>query len=269
MIISSADVRYFDDGLTAVVLALPRMLVCCFWVHVFGSSIFPKTMRIAIAFGLSSPVIVSVWNTLGTHPTMLSMGALVFKEALLGLLLGIVLCCPFWAMEAVGAVFDQQRGANMAQINTPFAAQDLSQIGAVLRLAFIAFLVSTGGLIPMYELIMFSYEAWPVVQLVPDLTDFTVQDISGKFGHFLALVVLYSAPMMMMVALIDLGFALVGIFAPSLPTYFAAMPVKSIAGMFILGLYVPLLLNHGGKYFEREVKYLESALQTVVDKQKR
>jgi type III secretion protein T len=261
--ISPADMRFIENGLLAFAIGVPRAIVCCYLVHVFGSSILPKTLRLALAMGFSIPVISGAWAALGHAGTEVPLIALIFKESLLGLLLGLSLCMPFWAVEAVGALLDNQRGANAAQQVTPFAVADLSMTGAILRMSLIAFMGLTGSLTAMYELMLESYDAWPVLTLVPDLTGFGPEEMAARFTEFTRLSVLYAAPIMAVVGLIDLGFAFIGIFSPNLPTYFAAMPVKSIVGMLILALYAGTLMTHGSDYFERTLDVEFSALRTI------
>jgi type III secretion protein T len=263
MMISFTDLRLLENYLLATALGVPRVLVVFWWVQIFGSSIFPKTLRLGIAIGFSIPIMASVAPSLGHVATEVPIVVLILKELFLGLLLGYALCAPFWAIESVGALFDQQRGANAAQMVTPFATPDLSFIGSLLRFALIAFLIATGGLTPLYELLLMSFDAWPVLSLVPDFGGFGPHEMFDRFSEVARLSLLYAAPILVVLGLIDLGFAIINVFAQQLPTYFAAMPVKSLVGIFILALYINVLLQHGSEYFSYAIGFDAAKLRAV------
>jgi succinate dehydrogenase cytochrome b556 subunit len=54
---------------------------------------------------------------------------LLGKEAIIGLVLGYVAAIPFWTMEAIGFVVDNQRGASMAATVNPMTGHDTSPLG--------------------------------------------------------------------------------------------------------------------------------------------
>jgi type III secretion protein T len=257
--LSLADVIRFQDWFFALALSMPRMIVCTYVLPPFYSNSMPRTMRILIAAGMSLPVLINVGFAMGRINDVPSLVMIVAKESVIGLFLGFALSTPYWAVDAVGALFDNQRGANAGQQMTPFAIPDLSQMGAALRMAFIVFMVSSGAINTMYELLLSSYEAWPVMVMTPDFSGIKAELMIGRFSEMAQMSVLYAAPVLVLLLLVDLAFAIVGIFAPQLPTYFAAMPVKSIVGVLILIVYSEVLMTNAGRFMDR-VMYLDVSL---------
>lgn len=251
--------------LKSAVLGVPRLFVFMAVVPLFPASVISRTLRVAIAIGLGAPVSVGVFHQLGQPPVTPDLPALVLKECVLGLLLGMALAAPFWVIEAVGALTDNQRGANAGQQVTPFAQADASLLGSALLQALIVLMSITGAYSLLYQFLLFSFEVWPVLQPMPDLAQFSLDHTMARFGEFIGRAVLFAAPMLAIVLLVDFVFSLMGVFAPQLQTYFAAFPIKSLAAILVLALYVTVLLTHGEGYFrdvlKRETQFLQGQLE--------
>lgn len=255
------------DGATsaviATVLSTPRLLAFMVIVPLFPSSVFPRMLRVGIAIGLGAPVAAGTFHQLGQTVEPVGIAALVMKEVVLGALLGTAIAAPLWCVEAVGALADNQRGANAAQQVTPFAQADASLLGAALQQALVVLLASSGAFVLIYRLLLQSFEVWPVMQLLPDLRHFGFELASLRFDDFMTRTLLYAAPVIAVVLLVDFTFALMSVFAPQLQTYFASMPVKSLAVIGVLIVYVMTLLQHG-EAFMLDVLHRESALLSGV-----
>lgn len=246
-------------AVTAVAMSMPRLFVFMAVVPLFHNAVFPRLVRIAIAVGLGAPVALGVYHQLGPQPVPLEAAALVLKECVLGLLLGLPVACPFWAISSVGSLTDNQRGANAAQMVTPFAQADSSVLGSSLSQALVVTLCASGAFGFIYQLLLESFEVWPVLQLVPDAAQFGWELSFGRFDEFVARALLYAAPVIAIILLVDFAFALMSVFAPQLQTYFAAMPIKSLVAIGMLALYLFVLIAHGEDYF-REMIRIESTL---------
>jgi type III secretion protein T len=257
--IGTFELEQIQHMLMAAVLCMPRMMVCMFLIPVFEGSTVPRTVRIALALGLTLPVIFGTTQVMAPTYAPLYIAAMVLKECFLGLVLGIALSAPFWAISGVGILLDNQRGANAGSQGTPMGKPDESMIGLALQQSLVVALATSGGLIPLYQLLLGSYDAWPILSLFPDLSGADAPTMFARFAEFTKLALLYSAPVLGSLLLIDFAFALIGLAAPNLPTYFAAMPVKSITGLFVTAIYIWVLLDLCGGYFTRSIEF-DSAL---------
>jgi type III secretion protein T len=76
--------------------------------------------------------------------------------------------------------------------------------------------------------------------------------------------VLFAAPMLAIVLLVDFVFSLMGVFAPQLQTYFAAFPIKSLAALVVLALYAGVLLDHAEGHLRDVLKRETDLLQRQV-----
>lgn len=263
VVLGSGLIEFSDAAIKAATLGLPRLFVCLSVLPLFPSRVFPRTFKIAIALGLGAPVSVGVYWQLQASQAV-ALAPLVLKECVLGLMLGLVLAAPFWAIEAVGSLTDNQRGANAGQQVTPFAQSSDSVLGAALLQALVVVLTLSGTLVTLYGLLLLSFDTWPVLQLLPDLRVLAIDEAMRRFGEFLVKALLFSAPMLAIVLLVDMVFALMGIFAPQLQTYFAAFPIKSLAALLVLALYLTRLLSHGEGYVQQVIDQESRLLERVV-----
>lgn len=252
-------VEQLPVALTALVLSVPRLFMFMFMVTLFPQVVFPRTLKIGIAVGLSAPVTFGVFHELLANPEQVNVAAIVLKECVLGLLIGMAMAGPFWAMQSAGALIDNQRGANAGAQITPFSQADASLIGSALQQALVVVLSVSGVLVLLYQLLLQSYETWPVLQIAPDLTPYGFDLATQGFDRWVSFSLLIAAPILAVILLVDFAFALITLFAPQLQTYFAAIPIKSLAAIAVLSVYVFMLLSHGDDFF-RETLHRESTV---------
>jgi type III secretion protein T len=248
--------------LIAVALSVPRVAVFLSIVTLFPSVTYPRTLRTAIAIGLSAPVGYGVFQTLLGQAQPGGVAALALKEAVLGLLLATPVAAPFWVLQSVGALIDNQRGANAAAQLTPFSQSDSSVLGSALQQTLIVVLTSTGVLAVLYQLLLQSFAVWPVLELAPDLTRFGFDLAVADFDDWILRAVLYASPVIAVILLVDFAFALITMFAPQLQAYFAAMPIKSLAAITMLVLYLALLMSHADGHFREALGRVTAALKS-------
>ena len=100
------------------VLAAARVLPIFTLAPFFGGRLVPPLIRIAVSLAFVAVLFPGIdaatpdLSALGP----VTLGALLFKEVAVGLVLGFLASIPFWAVEAAGRLADTARGANMAEV---------------------------------------------------------------------------------------------------------------------------------------------------------
>jgi len=177
----------------------------------------------------------------GVDYSAMLLVAVMLKEAILGFLLGVLLSMPFWMFEAVGALLDNQRGALAGGQLNPSLGPDATPIGHLFKELAIFLLIITLGLGAMTQVIWDSYQIWPPTAWFPVLgvNGFStfVELLGDTFTHMM----LYAAPFIAVLLLLEFGVALLGLYSPQLQVSTLAPPVKCLAGIGILILYFSLL----------------------------
>ncbi|WP_439863271.1 type III secretion system export apparatus subunit SctT [Pseudomonas antarctica] len=230
------------EFLPSLLIGMSRIYPCAFLVaafcfqHIRG---MPRHTIVMVMALIPAPGINALLA--GTDLSALMLAALVLKEAALGFLLGTLLSMPFWMFEAVGALLDNQRGALAGGQLNPSLGPDATPIGHLFKQLAIYLLMVSLGLGALTQVIWDSYQIWPPTAWFPVVgpNGFStfVALLSDTFMHMM----LYAAPFIAVLLLLEFGIALLGLYSPQLQVSTLAPPVKCLAGIGILILYFALL----------------------------
>lgn len=177
----------------------------------------------------------------GQDYSAIMLAALVLKEVALGILLGVLLAMPFWMFESVGALLDNQRGALAGGQLNPSLGPDATPIGHMFKQLAIFLLMTSLGLGTLTQVIWDSYLIWPPTLWFPLPAANGFDVFIGLLGDTFTHMMLYAAPFIAVLLLLEFGIALLGVYSQQLQVSTLAPPVKSLAGIGILLLYFALL----------------------------
>lgn len=247
--------------LLAIALTLPRTAVVLAILPGFGAGTLGVMLRAAVAFGLTLPALLPAWQFVREHHAgVMLMTLLGLKEALIGLVLGVLLSAPMWALQSVGSIVDMQRSPIQIQNGNASIDRDASALGGLMLQAMVVVMIQAGLLSALARVLLESYAAWPVGSLAPPFGAVPQQVLLARFADLMWTIVVYGAPMVLPLLLIDLGMAVIGAFAPNLQVSFASAPVKSLAGLFVLLVYWSTLAHHASGDFARAVDLIPALL---------
>lgn len=230
------------EYLPSLVIGMARIYPCAILVPAFCFQHIRGMLRHVIVMVMAlipAPAIHAALQ--GQEHSALLIAGLVLKEVALGILLGVLLSMPFWLFESVGALLDNQRGAlTGGQIN-PSLGPDATPIGHMFKQLAILLLLVTLGLGGLTQVIWDSYLIWPATAWLPlpAVGGFSV--FLGLMGDTFTHMMLYAAPFIAVLLLLEFGVALLSLYSPQLQVSSLAMPVKCLAGLAFLLLYLPLL----------------------------
>ena len=230
------------EYLPSLVIGMARIYPCgilvaafCFQ-HIRG---MPRHTLVMVMALMPAPGIHAALA--GLDYSALMLAALVLKEVALGILLGVLLAMPFWMFESVGALLDNQRGALAGGQLNPSLGPDATPIGHLFKQLAIFLLITSLGLGTLTQVIWDSYLIWPPTLWFPlpaaNGIGVFVDLLGDTFTHML----LYAAPFIAVLLLLEFGIALLGVYSQQLQVSTLAPPVKSLAGIGILLLYFALL----------------------------
>jgi type III secretion protein T len=220
-----------------------RLLPLFLLIPFMNRAMVPRlvTLSIATALGL---LVVPTLPPAGAMSFDLTFLLMLGKEAIIGLVLGYVAAIPFWTMEAIGFVVDNQRGASMAATVNPMTGHDTSPLGMMFNYAFITFFLLSGGLLILLGMIYDSYRLWPPMSFWPNWNMDAAELLLTQLNRFVMMAMLLAAPVLLAMFLAELGLALVSRFAPQLQVFFLAMPIKSALGILVLIVYAGTLFDY-------------------------
>lgn len=227
-----------ERELAIFAIGASRTLPLAWMVPVFGGPALPAAIRVGLGLVLG----LLCFPLIASNPTpgnAVGWMLLLFREVLVGTVMGFVIACVFRAVEAAGRLTDVLRGANLGETISPLSDERSSPLGSLFLLLAVVVFLEMGGVGYLATALAHSYEAMPLAgglrSLNPQNAVLLVMAASGKlFESALAL----AAPVLVTMLLTDLVLGALGRAAPSLPLFFVGMPAKALlgVGMVLVGL---------------------------------
>jgi type III secretion protein T len=257
-----SDSQPFWNELAPILASLPRIGMAVAVVPLFPANLFPNLLRGAIGVSLALPLYPHVAAHMPAPTTALLWLALIGKEALIGALLGFAMGTLVWVFESAGAVLDYQIGFINAQIFDPFGGHESGLMSPLwVRLGIILF-VMAGGLQVFAALLFESFRLWPLASFYPAVTGLP-EAAGGSVRSLMDLTVRLAAPVVLLLALIDIGFGLIGRVVPQLNVFFFTLPLKGALAVLMIALYISYLADVVGAQLSalpEGLRHLESLL---------
>ena len=231
----------------ALALCTVRWLPTIVLVPVFAGHALSGAARAVVMLALALPAAPSVAVAFERAPLPLAAWlALAIKEGVLGMLLAGLVAVPFWAMEAAGSYLDYQRGGNPQALD-PAMSVETSALGTLLKQAFIVFLMHSGALHALLQIVAMSHTVWPTLAVLPPLDAHAWAPFGALLVAAMRFALLLAAPYLLALAAIEACFALLSRVNAKFPAYVAALPFKSVALILLIALTLPRLLIAAGE----------------------
>jgi type III secretion protein T len=236
-----------QDYAIATGFALARMAGLISIMPAFTRIGLTGILRGATALALALPVVPMLVAALaGERLTITIVAALLFKEVIIGVVIGLVLGVPIWAAEAAGDVLDLQRGSNAAGLMDPLATVEEGITGTLFGLVMVALYFGSGGLRLTLRTVYDSYAIWPAAAVFPTLTPAASQFFIRLLDNIVTMGLVLVAPIMIFLLLSDLLLGLVSRAAPHLNVFALVLSVKNLVFALLLALYCAFLIKYMG-----------------------
>jgi type III secretion protein T len=251
--------------LAPLLAALPRIGAAITVAPLFPAALFPRLLRGAVAVSLALYLYPHMAAHMPAAMTPLPWLALIGKELLIGGLIGFAVGTLVWALESVGSAIDLQVGFSNAQLFNPFVGHGSGPLGQLMASLAVTLLVTTGGLQILASLLFESFRLWPMQSFYPS-TEQLASLAGGSVQSFAELVVQLAAPVVLLLALVDVGFGLLNRVVPQLNVFFFTMPIKGALAALMIAMYISYLsdvLVGRLSGLEGWLKHLEPALSNT------
>lgn len=236
------DLEPLRQFIIAMGLSVVRITACFQVVPFLSGEIMPGLVRNSVMFSLALFLLPMTYDHAPNffNDPLFALG-LIFKEVVIGILIGYGAAIVFWAAQSIGFVIDNQRGASMASVFDPMSGSETSPLGQLLEQTMVTLFMVGGGFLLLLGGLFESYLVWPIDSFTPTFQDAFPGLFLEMTDKLMRLIVVLAAPVIITVFLTEFGLGLMNRFAPQLNVFFLAMPVKSAVGLFVLILYLPFL----------------------------
>ena len=223
-----------------------------------------KAVSARIKMGLAAVVSILLFpnvapsGPVGELSTVLIMCLLV-KEAVIGATLGFLTQIIFNAVQMAGAMVDYGRGMSQATFFAPQLESNVSLLGQLqLQAALVLFLVLNGHLLFLRALAD-SYRSVPLLEF-PQFSSGTlaaIEQMAHYTGNSLVIAVQLSAPALLALFLVDIGFGMIGKVASGFNVHAESQPVKALVGLGVVLLALAYIINRIPVHFTGMLRELD------------
>jgi type III secretion protein T len=166
-------------------------------------------------------------------PDGLAYFGLLLREAGIGVLLGTLLCWPFWVLHAMGNLIDNQRGAMLSSTVDPANGVDTSELANFLQLFAAVVYLEGGGMLLMLETIEHSYRLCTPASGC----QMHLQALFGLLDALVSKTLVISAPVVATLLISEALLGLLSRYAPQMNAFSVSLTVKSLVALSVLMLY--------------------------------
>jgi type III secretion protein T len=168
---------------------------------------------------------------------------LLFKEALLGVLLGFATATVFWVAEGVGVMIDNQAGYNSVQQSNPLSGEQSTPVGNALSQLAISGFYMLGGLVTWVGVLFETYGWWPLARVLPSWGDVLERFVQMEVQRYLLALVQIACPVMLVLLLVDLGIGLLSKMAEKLEPNNLGQPIRGALALLLLSMLVAVFFE--------------------------
>jgi flagellar biosynthetic protein FliR len=226
-----------DDWLITTLLLATRLAGMLSMTPPLGSASIPASVRVTFVLALAAALAAGA----STHAVAASIGTgawvvAVLSEFALGATMSLGISLGFAAFTQAARLIDVQIGFGMGQIFDPLTRRQLPVLsGAFNQLALVLFFASDAHLSMLRGLALSIDKfppggTWPLDQAAEPL----IRQVAALFALGLAIV----APVVLCLILVELGLGVLSRNLPQLNTFVLGIPVKVIAGLAALSVWV-------------------------------
>ena len=200
-----------------------------------GEGFVPPRIRLSVALLLALCLGPIAARTLPAIPsTVGELGAQVFKELLVGLMLGALMRFFMSALSVAGEVIALQSTLAFAQTANPMQAQPGGAVASFMSMLGMVLLFATDSHHLFIAAIARSYTLFAPARhvLVQDAAAVALQAVASSFS----LGIQMAAPLMVFSLVFNAALGLVGRVMPQFQVFFAGAPLTLLAGLSIFAV---------------------------------
>lgn len=231
---------FLTSQVLAVGLVFARIGSALAFMPGFGERVIPMRFRLLMALILAAALAPATPVDAVALDSPLLLVPLLAMEVTLGIWIGVTARIVMSALQFVGYQIGLISGLANAFAPETGAFQGSTMIADALMMAGVALIFATDLHHLIIGALLMSYDIFPLGQIMPgDLAEQIVKAVGASFYIGFALTV----PFHVMGLVLNLGMGLANRMMPALPVFFVATPVLVAAGLFVLIVAAPSILD--------------------------
>lgn len=232
--------------MVATALAMTRITGAILVTPAFTRLGLTGIIRGGVALALTlplTPVLAEVLqNGQPLSPALVT--AILLKELVLGITIGLLFGVPIWAAELAGDLLDLQRGSTAAALLDPSAIAESSITATFFAISLLMLFFAAGGFDLMVKGLYASYRIWPVASLGPIFDPGAAELLLKLLDEIMRFALRLAAPIVIALLFTDLAMALLARTAPQLNIFELSLSAKSLVFSVLLLIYSAFMIEY-------------------------
>ncbi|MCZ0702577.1 flagellar biosynthetic protein FliR [Natronobacillus azotifigens] len=232
----------FDmNTIPAFLLILVRFGAFFSTVPIFSYRNIPTPFKIGTAFFISWIILYTLdIPEISLDYTFL---LLIGKEAIVGLLLGLVAYMILAAVQIAGGFIDFQMGFAIANVVDPQTGAQSPVIGQYFYTFALLFLLAVDGHHLLINGAFYSFEMIPLDQFI-NFTDETILlTIVHMFNQLFLIAFQLAIPLVGCLFLVDVALGIIARTVPQLNVFVVGLPLKILVSLFVLTMFMAIYMG--------------------------
>ncbi len=230
------------NGIDVFLLVFVRMTGLFVISPIFGRRNIPVYLKIGVSF-LTALILINTIkiDKLDYYDNIYQYTFLVFKEFIVGIILGYVSYLIFTAVYIAGQLIDMQIGFGMVNVIDPVSN---IQIPITSNFYFIVSILVLLALNGHHIIIRALFESYKYISIGGETFNVSLMnDIVRIFGEVFLLGFKISAPVVAAMLITDIALGVISKSIPQLNVFMVGMPAKIILGILVMVLTMPIFIS--------------------------
>lgn len=225
-----------------LILIIVRMAGIFVIAPVFGGRNFPAYMKIGFAL-ITSIIITSTMQpiNLDYYNSITGFGVLVFKEAIVGILIGYIGYLIFTAIYMAGEFIDMQMGFGIVNVMDPVSNVQMPVMGNFYYTFTILIFLLINGHHYFLAALFKSYDILPIGTAV--FSNELLSTMTSLISDVFMIGFKIAAPVILASLIADIGLGILTKTIPQLNVFVVGIPVKIFIGMMIVAITIPAFVG--------------------------
>lgn len=229
------------NGVAAFALILVRMTGLFIISPVFGRKNLPVYLKIGFSLMMALILVNTVQvGNLNYDNNIYQFAFIVFKEFIVGLMIGFVSYIFFSVVYIAGQLIDIQMGFGMVNVLDPTSNIQVPVTSNFYFIVSMLVFLGIRGHHLLIRAIFESYEYIPIGGAV--FSDKLVENFLRIFGEVFAIGMKIAAPVTAVIIITDVALGVLSKAIPQLNVFIVGMPVKIVVGIITVIITLPLFI---------------------------
>ncbi|SFF70687.1 flagellar biosynthetic protein FliR [Halobacillus alkaliphilus] len=186
---------------------------------------------------------------------------LLFKEAAVGIAVGLLAYIVLAAIQIAGGFIDFQMGFAIANVIDPQTGAQSPLIGQYFNIITLLFILAVDGHHLMIEGVFYSYSLIPIDQLLPLQDEAWIRYVIETFNQMFVIAFLMAAPIVGCLFLVDIALGIVARTVPQLNVFVVGLPLKIFIALSVLVIAMTFYIMLIEQLFETMLTTMRDLIQ--------